>query len=108
MSRATKGKEAKRPSRTERTLKHGDASKKPSSDRRSNVGAEILEAFEGVRNALNSGEPLDQHFTVRSYRFELTPREYGPEDPRSVRRILGLSQPLFAEFLGVDASTVRS
>jgi DNA-binding transcriptional regulator YiaG len=27
---------------------------------------------------------------------------------RSVRRILGLSQPLFAEFRGVDASTVRS
>ncbi len=35
-------------------------------------------------------------------------REYRPDDVRLVRRLLGLSQPLFAEFLGVDASTVRS
>jgi len=78
------------------------------SPRRASVGAEILEALEEVRDALNSGEPLEQRFTVRSYRFDFAARPYGPDDVRSVRQLLGLSQPLFADFLGVDASTVRS
>jgi putative transcriptional regulator len=72
------------------------------------VGAEILEALEEVRAALESGEPLERRFTVRSYRFDFAARVYTPDDVRSVRRLLGLSQPLFAVFLGVDASTVRS
>ena len=72
------------------------------------MGAEILEALEAVRDALKSGEPLEKSFTVRSYRFEMAVRDYRPDDVRSVRHILGLSQPLFAEFLGVDTSTVRS
>ena len=74
----------------------------------SSVGAEILEALEEVRAALESSEPLERRFTVRSYRFDFGVREYGPDDVRSVRQLLGLSQPLFADFLGVDASTVRS
>jgi putative transcriptional regulator len=106
MSRTTKGK-VNRTLRKEPTTE-GEGSKKPRPHRRSSVGAEILGALEEIRDALNSGEPLEQRFTVRSYRFELAARDYGPNDVRSVRRILGLSQPLFAEFLGVDASTVRS
>ncbi len=78
------------------------------SARRGSVGAEILEALEEVREALGSGEPLERRFTVRSYRFDFAVRDYRPDDVRSVRRLLGLSQPLFADFLGVDASTVRS
>jgi putative transcriptional regulator len=76
--------------------------------RRSSVGAEILEALEEVRDALNSGEALEDRFTVRSYRFDFAARDYSSDDVRSVRQLLGLSQPLFADFLGVDASTVRS
>ena len=76
--------------------------------RRSSAGAEILEALEEVRDALDSGEPLERRFTVRSYRFDFTAREYEAVDVRSVRQLLGLSQPLFADFLGVNASTVRS
>jgi putative transcriptional regulator len=75
---------------------------------RSSVGDEILEALEEVRDALNSGEPLESRFTVRSYRFDFATRDYSADDVRSVRQLLGLSQSLFAGFLGVDASTVRS
>ena len=75
---------------------------------RSTVGAEILEALEEVRGALRSGEPLEQRFTVRSYRLEFTARDYGPDEVKAVRQLLGLSQPRFAGFLGVNISTVRS
>src|SRR5438270_9160997 len=73
----------------------------PSMDR-STVGAEILEALEEVRDALRSGEPLEQRFSVRTYRLEFLAREYGPDEVKAVRQLLGLSQPRFAGFLGVD------
>jgi putative transcriptional regulator len=92
----------------EKTRTEGRVSEKLPAHGRSSVAAEILEALEEVRDALKSGVSLEQRFTVRSYRFQLAARDYRPDDVRSVRRILGLSQPLFAEFLGVDASTVRS
>ena len=57
---------------------------------------------------MRTGEPLERHFTVRTYKVEFTPREYGPGDVRRVRDLLGMSQVLFARFLGVDANTVRS
>jgi putative transcriptional regulator len=106
MTKATKSEETTRIVGKDPTGK-GKAGKKPIS-RGSGVGAEILEALEEVRDALKSGEPLEERFTVRSCRFGLAARDYRPDDVRSVRRILSLSQPLFAEFLGVDASTVRS
>jgi putative transcriptional regulator len=97
----------KKPLRKGRVAKAEDGNK-ARSVRPSRVGAEILDALDEVRDALKSGEPLEQRFTVRSYRFDFSAHEYGPEDVRSVRQALGLSQPLFADFLGVDASTVRS
>jgi DNA-binding XRE family transcriptional regulator len=72
------------------------------------AGAELRKALEEVRDVLDAGEPLDRRFAVRSYRLDFAGRNYGPDDVRSVRQFLGLSQPLFANFLGVDASTVRS
>jgi putative transcriptional regulator len=78
------------------------------SARPDSVGAEILQALQEVRAVLESGEPLERRFTVRSYRFDFAARPYTADDVRSVRGLLGLSQPLFADFLGVDASTVRS
>jgi putative transcriptional regulator len=79
----------------------------PSTDR-STVGAEILAALEEVRDALRSGEPLEQRFTVHTYRLEFVARDYGPDEVKAVRQLLGLSRPRFAGFLGVGVSTVRS
>jgi putative transcriptional regulator len=76
--------------------------------RHSTVGAEMLEALQEVHDALKSGEPLERRFTVRAYHLNFAAGNYGPAEVRSVRQLLGLSQPLFAGFLGVDASTVRS
>jgi putative transcriptional regulator len=57
---------------------------------------------------MRSGEPLEKRFTVRTYHADFTPRAYGPDDVRRVRGLLGMSQAVFARFLGVDANTVRS
>ncbi len=72
------------------------------------MGAKIVGAFEEAIALMQTGGPIERHFTVRTYKVEFTPREYGPDDVRRVRGLLGMSQVLFARFLGVDANTVRS
>jgi DNA-binding transcriptional regulator YiaG len=72
------------------------------------AGAKIVGAFEEAIALMRTGEPVERHFTVRTYKVEFTPRAYGPDDVRRVRGLLGMSQVLFARFLGVDANTVRS
>lgn len=74
----------------------------------STAGAKIVGAFEEAIALMRTDEPLERHFTVRTYKAEFTPRDYGPDDVRRVRGLLGMSQVLFARFLGVDANTVRS
>jgi DNA-binding transcriptional regulator YiaG len=72
------------------------------------AGAKIVGAFEEAIALMRTGEPLERHFTVRTYKVEFAPRDYGPDDVRRVRALMGMSQVLFARFLGVDANTIRS
>ena len=74
----------------------------------SSAGTKIVGAFEEAIALMQTGEPSERHFTVRTYKVEFTPRDYGPDDVRRIRALLGMSQVLFARFLGVDANTVRS
>ena len=96
--------------------KAGEPSRRPAKQasgpaaaaKQSPAGAKIVGAFEEAIALMRTGEPLERHFTVRTYKVEFTPRAYGPDDVRRVRGLLGMSQVLFARFLGVDANTVRS
>jgi DNA-binding transcriptional regulator YiaG len=72
------------------------------------AGSKIVSAFHEAIEAMRSGGPVEKQISVRTYRAEFTCRNYGPEDVHRVRRLLGMSQVLFARFLGVDPNTVRS
>ena len=71
-------------------------------------GAKIVAALTKFCDTLDAGGRIEDHFTVRTVNLNLEPQEYSPEDVKRVRRLLGLSQPLFARFLGVGVKTVRS
>ncbi len=72
------------------------------------AGAKIVSAFQEAIDVMKSGSPLPGRLTVRSYHAEFVRPFYGPEDVRRVRDLLGMSQVVFARFLGVDPNTVRS
>ena len=74
----------------------------------SSAGAKIVSAFNEAIEAMRSGEPLEKRLSVRTYKAEFGCRDYGPEDVRRVRGLLGMSQVFFARFLGVGPNTVRS
>ncbi len=72
------------------------------------AGRRIIGALREFSETLAAGVPIEERFTVRGYRLNLTPSEYGPENVKRVRDTLGMSQGLFATFLGVSHATVKS
>jgi DNA-binding transcriptional regulator YiaG len=94
--------------------KAGGSGKRPTAPRASRskelspTGAKIVSAFQEAIDVLRAGEALPARLTVRSCRAEFVRPSYGPEDVRRVRDLLGMSQVVFASFLGVDPNTVRS
>lgn len=71
-------------------------------------GAKIVAALERFRDTVEAGVSIEQRYTVRRAKLNLTPRTFGPEEIKGVRGALGISQPIFGQFLGVDVKTVRS
>ena len=72
------------------------------------LGSRLLESLTDIRDALASGEPIEDRLTVRKVKSKLTPHEYGPEDIKKVRVKLKASQGVLAEFLGVTPLTVSA
>lgn len=75
---------------------------------RQTIGDKIISRLEGFTTALKQGEKLEGRFNSRTVELDLEPRSYGSEEVKSVRKILGVSQSIFAKFLGVKVKTVQS
>jgi putative transcriptional regulator len=71
------------------------------------VQNEILEALAEFTDALEKGE-VTKRLTCWQLKLNLERTKYGPELVRKTRKSLGVSQVLFARFLGVSPKTVRS
>jgi putative transcriptional regulator len=73
------------------------------------AGAEVVEALSEFYEALEEGpEAVTRRFTVRTVELDPKPRSYTGGEVKRVRDLLGLSQPLFARFLGVSVKAVRA
>jgi len=59
-------------------------------------------------DALQNKEPIHEKFTCRTIVLDFKPSTYNPARIRQTRSLLGVSQTLFAKFLGVSPSTVRA
>lgn len=71
-------------------------------------GDEIVEGLKEFTDALESREPIGEKFTMRKVILDLRPTTYTPQEVKRARRLLGASQAVFAEFIGVSVSTVRA
>lgn len=71
----------------------------------------MLEGFTEFRDALKSGQPLAERFTMRTVDIDLVrlqPPAYDSSDVKRIREMLGASQAIFARLLGVKPKTVQS
>lgn len=71
------------------------------------VGSKITRRLKGFVEAVENGDDPTQRFTCRTIRLQLEPQQYNPELVKQTRQILGASQAIFAQFLGVSASAVQ-
>ena len=71
------------------------------------VPQQILEGLREMAQFATSGEHPEKRYTVRHLTLDLEPEDYTPGKVRATREVFGLSQPLFAKFLGVEVSALR-
>lgn len=71
------------------------------------VGSRIVGALKDFAEAVEAGDDLKQRFTCRTVRLNLEPQPYSAQLVKQTRQLLGTSQTIFAQFLGVSASAVQ-
>ena len=72
------------------------------------VAREIIADLRALHATLKTGIPVREKYTVRTVRAVPAPGTYDAAHVRTTRRMVGVSQPIFAQMLGVSAALVRS
>jgi len=71
------------------------------------AGREIIGALTELAEVLESGQPLQSHFTVRTAMAPRRPSAYNASGVRKARAKVGASQALFAGLMGVSTVLVQ-
>jgi putative transcriptional regulator len=72
------------------------------------LGERITRRLGAFVKALENDEIMSQRFTCRRIELRLEPQPYSPELVKATRNALGVSQALFAKFLGASVKTVSA
>lgn len=73
------------------------------------VGERITSRLKGLVRALeDDAVSIPDQFTCKTVTLDLETGTFDSEGVLATRRLLGASQAIFAQFLGVSANTVRS
>lgn len=75
---------------------------------KTSVANRIVTRLQGFTEALEKGEKISDKFTCRRVTLNLRPTRYNSALVKKTRKLLGLSQTLFAQFLGVSPKTIRA
>lgn len=71
------------------------------------VGGKIVDRLQAFVEHAESGVDIGERFTCRTVKLNLEPQEYDAESVRAARAVLGASQAIFAQFIGVSVRTVQ-
>lgn len=72
------------------------------------LGEEIVEGLTDLCEAMETGHPIEEKFTVRTVALDLEPQEYEADDVKLVRRSLNVSQGVFAQILATSVECVEN
>lgn len=72
------------------------------------TGRQIIGGLKELRDAIKSGEPLSQRFTVRTVELPDEPSDYTPAKLRETREKIGASQAVFACLIGASEPLVKA
>ncbi len=80
--------------------------KKINANRRKKLSIRLKESLEELHDALVSGRPLEEFFTVRTVEIP-DPPAYSARRVRALRKRLAVSQRVFASLIGVSPELVE-
>lgn len=72
------------------------------------AGRKILSRLGALVESLKKGDNISERFTCHRVELNLEPQFYTPKLVKETRGVLGLSQALFAQFLGVSRKAVSA
>lgn len=72
------------------------------------LGERITRRLGNFVEALEKSDIISERFTCRRIELKLEPETYSPALVKKTREVLGVSQALFAQFLGVSVKTVSA
>jgi putative transcriptional regulator len=72
------------------------------------VGNKIIEGLREFTEALEGDERIADKFTCRKVTLDLLPVPYSSKKVKATRKLLQVSQGVFAQFIGVSVKTVRA
>ena len=72
------------------------------------LGSRMVRDLKKLNAVIARGESVCDQFTCNRVVLNLQPRNYSPEMVKEIRKTLRVSQAIFAQFLGVSASSVKS
>jgi putative transcriptional regulator len=72
------------------------------------LGAGMVAGLSAFCDALESGVPIEERFTVRTVHRTIEPRSYEASDVKNVRKMVDASQAHFARLLGVSIKSLRA
>jgi putative transcriptional regulator len=76
--------------------------------RKASVADRIVRGLKEFAEALDNEEPISERFTCRTIVLKLRPAQYDAAMVQKTRELLGASQAVFAQFLGVSTRTVHA
>jgi putative transcriptional regulator len=68
----------------------------------------IVGRLKGFSDTIKRGGKVAETYTLRTVQLNLQPTTYAPKKVVETRKLLGASQLVFAQFLGVNVKTVRA
>lgn len=75
---------------------------------KTSVGRKIVDRLKTFTEVLEKNEPISDRFTCKKVSLNLQPAKYDPALVKTTRKVLSVSQALFAQFLGVSPKTIRA
>ena len=72
------------------------------------IGEKIVKRLGAFAETLEKSDSISERFTCRQITLDLQPEPYNPGLVKSTRETLGVSQALFAQFLGVSVKSVSA
>ncbi len=73
----------------------------------SSPGKKIVDRLKRFSESLEENETITDKYTCRTIKLNLQPHDYTGQRVKETRKKLGVSQAIFAQFLGVSVSTVQ-